>query len=255
MRGIILAVIVFIVAIIVIVMSWTFFIPLWWHKETLRWLAEFECDPTLYYRIKQAKKYCFVSKKDNKSVKPEPIRVEVSQKAHVADTKKVPSRSRYIIPILLQEFIHYREADIKSILDAVSVSFDVYETILADPRIGKNTDIIFGMDQNKGKLYLDFGGILMESVCYESDGTRKDYLEATVPPEDTTKSIQKHTIHVFKNGQPYGVHYNLTKPLEYRCASGTGKIHWIAELTTTSMNGNMIENWRTIYIRPDIFLL
>ncbi len=191
-----------------------------YHKYVIYgFLRKYNCDVKLYEAVLKAK---------HNITKTECIRVEASIKNG--------KPGRYTIPILFSEFIRYTEVDQNNILHSVHITKEQYLAFVDDPQIIRNTDIIFGLDGDKGKMYLDYGTRRMRSKCLESDGKTKEYYQV-----DSTETY--NLIHVYVNGQMHGKHYYLKKPITVHNIDE--KVYWIGHS----------DSGTTYYFRPYLPLL
>jgi hypothetical protein len=188
------------------------------HHIMINHLERYQCNLELYTLIKEAKKAAtgeaFI----------ETIRVETSTKGGKS--------GRYIIPLLLTEFKAYRTEDQQNILNHLGFTVDDYMNLLDDKEITEDTDIILGVDNGKGKLYLDYGRDDIALKCLESTGHVKHYVktdEADVLRVETTSGIAGH--HYRLKDPPLNQHGDL--------------IHWVAEAT---------DGTKTFYTRPRLYV-
>ena len=158
-------------------------------------LKTFKCDTTFYNYIYQCKVH--LSLKSNMPV--EHIHVETSVKYK----EGVPYMNRYTLPIFLDEFLEYTIEEQETIFKAVGFERQNFQLQL---KKGTTTDIIFGFDGSKGKLYFDH---LDEPtnphiICYESTGKRKYYRfkKDSITRLDVTDETGKRIgIHIRINGE------------------------------------------------------
>lgn len=188
-------------------------LPYWHHRIILKHLRRYHCNTELYDTIKDIK---------DKTSGTEAIRVETS----IKDGRD----KRYVIPILFSEFQRYSRTDQDRLLFTVHISRADYTPFLAKHRnkIGTGTDIIFGMDGTKGKIYLDFNQNEVELVCLESTGKVKTYTEILEQTETISPNYPiKHTLKVESGGNITGYHYFLKTPQRIRDVADP--VYWIGE--------------------------
>jgi hypothetical protein len=188
-----------------------------------KFLLKYNCDNGLYDAIFTAK-----SNARRNGIGVECIRVEASLKNGAS--------GRYTIPILLTEFKRYTKEDITNILSTVHMSYIQYLEFIDDVNVIPNTDIIFGLDGTKGKMYLDYGAAVMVSKCLESDGKEKRYRQVS-------SNKQYKIIDVYTEGRRCGEHYYLRSPI--KIAGIDEYVYWIG----------YTESGVTYYFRPYLPLL
>ena len=98
----------------------------------------------------------------------ETVRVEKSKKYYRNGNE---DNERYSVPVLYREFQRYRLGWQRRLLSAVNFSSKDFKAMLADIgcELPPESDIIFGIDGEKGKLYIDNGraDVPWRLVCYE----------------------------------------------------------------------------------------
>jgi len=191
-----------------------------YHNHCIRrHLVKYQCDPTLYELIEKAKK--------SSSGFRERIRVETSTK----DSEG----GRYIIPILYVEYQHYKLEDQHAIISFLGFKDEVIAEFLDDKKIRPSTDIIFGVDKGKGKIYLDYGGEDISLKCLESTGEIKIYKKTA--KGDCNLRVKDG------NGLVTGYHRRLKRPQRNKHGD---YVYWVAE----SVDGR-----RAYYTRPYLPLI
>jgi hypothetical protein len=194
-------------------------LPTYHDKIIVSHLKKYVCDLTLYNLVKRAKTQC--------TGFCEQIRVETSTKNGKG--------CRYVIPLLLSEFKKYIPEHQRDILTYLGFNISQYEKFINDPKITPNSDIIVGIDDGIGKLYLDYGDIKIALKCLESTGKIKFYQQSGKLLKVTTTD-QKYT-------KVSGYHYKLDKP--YQNENGD-YVYWVAESTDGS---------KSYYTRPYLPLI
>jgi hypothetical protein len=186
------------------------------HDDKEHFLSVMNCNLTLYHLIKNIK--------NQPGTFRERIRVEASCKNG--------RTGRYIVPILLSEFLSYKDHEQRIILSQVGYTLRQFKKILLTNRVDDNADIIFGLDGNKGKLYLDNGTDL---VCYQGCEVKpsKIYRSSTRRREGISTILRVYN----RNGCHIANHYRLSNPEWW---SGWS-LHWIA----VNKNREI-----TYYVRP-----
>jgi len=164
--------------------------------EDLNFLKRFKCDTTFYNYIHQCKLH--LSLKSNVP-QVEQIHIETSVKYKDG----VTYMNRYTLPILLDEFLEYTTEEQETIFKAVGFE---RQNFLLKLKKGTTTDIIFGFDGSKGKLYFDYldEPIDPHIICYESTGIRKYYRfqkDSTTRLDVTDEKGQRIGIHIRINGE------------------------------------------------------
>jgi hypothetical protein len=188
------------------------------NKVNITILQDNNCDPTLYNLIKQA---------NLKTRAALSLKVECSVKIIDGGKEGTVKDGRYTVTLLLREWYGYSKPDKQAILAAVKFTKEQLDSILLkhDDEINRDSDIIFGIDQAVGKIYLDFDGSL---VCYESTGKIKYY---TPDPEASAGSFN-----VKINNDIVGTHTRNTTDLTYN----NYPVYWVGHADQS----------KTYYIRP-----
>ena len=159
----------------------------------LDFLKRFKCTTAFYNYIFECKvQLAFHSK-------VEQIQVETSVKYK----NGIPFTGRYTLPILLDEFLEYTLDQQETIFKAVGFKREDFRLKLNK---GSTSDIIFGFDGPKGKLYFDHLDEPTDPhiVCYESTGKRKYYRfqkESTTRLDVTDDTGKRIGIHIRINGE------------------------------------------------------
>ena len=159
----------------------------------LDFLKRFKCTTAFYNYIYQCKvQLAFHSK-------VEQIQVETSVKYKNGQE----FTGRYTLPILLDEFLEYTLDQQETIFKAVGFKREDFRLKLNK---GSTSDIIFGFDGPKGKLYFDHLDEPTDPhiVCYESTGKRKYYRfqkESTTRLDVTDDTGKRIGIHIRINGE------------------------------------------------------
>lgn len=191
-------------------------------RQNLAHLKEYRCTPQLYHVIDGIKGYYAGT---------ETIRVETSYKVQPDGTT---IWNRYVIPILLSEWYRYTEEDQQTVCSAVGFNPGSVRQILANHKkqITPSTDIIFGQEGNKGKIYLDFDTNSL--VCYESNRT-------TTKPTKTYTQTDKGAADVLivkdSDGNTLGTHTRNT--------DGKNNVYWISH----------VKSGTSYYTRPSRWVL
>lgn len=185
------------------------------HRIITAHLQSHNCDTSLYWAVRNAK---------SRVPRAEALRVETSIKVV---ERKVIGEGRYIIPVLLSEYNTFSQSDREAILAGVHMKQSEITELIGSA--GPRADIIFGVDGDKGKVYIDQGTRPMRLTCLESDGTKKEYYEV-----HTTRPGVQRTLKVTKNGSAVGHHYYLEKPM--------GAVYWIAKM----------DGYTSYYTRPTL---
>ena len=182
-------------------------LPRYHHHVIMKHLSTAECDSTLYLLVKAAKENIAGT---------EACRVETSTKTLQCGTK---NNGRYTIPVLLSEFQRYSTEHQSRIIRHLGFASGQYRDFIEEHKnkIIPNTDIIFGVDGSKGKLYLDFGAPRRELVCIESTGKKKHYVsQSTSAKHQSTNAKHQSTnakhqstnaLTVYSGGKIQGYHY------------------------------------------------
>ena len=201
----------------------------WYHHHViLEYLKAYHCDPSLYNLIRTAKQGIS---------RAESIRVEASIKNGAG--------GRYIVPVLLTEYQRYN-TDIKNqILRSVNITPTQLQDFLNDKKVTTGSDIIFGCDKDKGKVYLDYGDTnKMELKCLESTGLVKRYTETLDAPP--LKYSSSTVLQVVTGDIIVGHHYYLEKPQNIPESTSKDTVYWIART---------IDGTITYYTRPKLPLI
>lgn len=179
-------------------------LPSYHHTIISRHLKRYACNDRLYQLVRQAKAECrgFV----------EALRVETSTKNGKG--------CRYIVPVLLSEFRRYG-AHQGVILDYLGFTRKQYDAFVDDKRIGPLTDLIMGVDGDKGKLYLDYGDENIALKCLESGGKIKYYTKREGPVPGGADVLEVKT-----GGKIAGYHYRLDTP---QTNEHGDSVYWVAE--------------------------
>jgi hypothetical protein len=179
----------------------------------LKLLADTNCDDTLYKLIKKARI-------------EESIKLECSVKV----TEDSVEEGRCTITLLLSDWNSVQKSDQEDILRYLNFSRSKLNYILTEnaDKISRDTDIIFGIASNIGKIYLDFNGSL---VCYESTNKVKYYI-----PDDKDPNVLNVIIKNQNQNQIIGKHKRMLNKYFYRGYP----VYWIG---TTNQS-------KSFYIRP-----
>lgn len=183
-------------------------LPSYHHRIITRHLQRYTCNDKLYQLVRQAKADCsgFV----------EGLRVETSTKNGKG--------CRYVIPILLSEFRRYDKAQRAGILKHLGFTQAQYDEFVDDERINAGTDLILGVDGDKGKLYLDYGGENIALKCLESTGKVKYYTKRESPVSGGADVLEVRTDNA--RGNIAGYHYRLDTP---QTNEHGDSVYWVAE--------------------------
>lgn len=134
-----------------------------------QFLKDYNCDTKLFDYILNCKEN--LAKRKNSYVCP--VFIETSVKKNFKTNKE--SKGRYIIFIILEEFNNYTLVEKENIFKLVNFKFSEFEKLIKN--MDKISDIIFGYDGNKGKVYLNETYTKKRLYCYENGGKIKYYKE------------------------------------------------------------------------------
>lgn len=133
--------------------------------ELREFLREFKCNKThLFEYVSQCKNDLKTRFPDQKIT---PVKLEASVKKY--DNGKVVA-GRYSITLPMVEFAHFRIEQQYKIFEMIHFNMNRFIKLFEK---GVITQICFGEDNGKGKLY--FGGNGDTNLCFETDGLTKHY--------------------------------------------------------------------------------
>ena len=175
-------------------------------QTDLDFLSKFNCNPALYNYVHSCKMHLKLRLKD---YPVEKIHLETSVKT--AQSVKTWQSGRFTIPLPLDEFLAYTAEEQATLFRAVG--FNRHDFTL---KTGTSSDIIFGFDGEKGKLYFDRLDEPQDPhiVCYEAQGKIKYYRYQ--PGSQTRLNVtdasgKKIGIHIRINGEENVYWYGINK--------------------------------------------
>ena len=183
------------------------------------------CDLKLYRLVLQAKENLRNSGKPALA-----MRVEGSIKTFKSKSKSI--NGRYTITVLLSEFLNYHISDVKEILNCLGFTLNDLSKFIPNDA-DYNTDVIFGRDNQVGKIYFDNGKNI---VCYESTKKTKSYQIISTDPlifKVTNSETKRHI----------GTHRFVKERIEYNGFT----VYWIAR--------DKNNRFKTYYTRPGFAFL